>query len=453
MVGRVSGDEPSGMTTRRSITRSAAGVLLLRQLFVLRGVRRSCQFISESGRPTDRGLLPRMFVTIPVLREAALLGEAVDHFVEMATRYGPAEVVIVTTEREVAEHLQHPDAADTVALARELAQREGVRHVHSADEHGLKGDQLNLVVRGLVEEFAPIISNAFLVVYDVDSRPPHSSLADLAESATRNPSCDVFHQSSRFRLRRRPGAQPLRHRLPEAICDACALHANRFVSGFELPRLLNLTDPTPSRKRRRSRYVYAHVTSHGLCVRLQLLEQMPFPGRTPLEDMRFSFHLGSRGVAMTPVRTLDVAEVPDSVKARFEQAARWFVGPARALDYLHDEATENGFRARVQAISALGSALEWLGCAVVPPLVMAAATSSDRPTRAIATAVVGAYALQLLETERHFGQPDPLVRRGARIVLAPAASIVHGAGGFKGAWMLARGLGGEGKTERSREAA
>ena len=51
--------------------------------------------------------------------------------------------------------------------------------------------------------------------------------------------------------------------------------------------------------------VYAHVTGHGLCVRLSLLEQLPFPARSPLEDMHYSFILGSRGLPMVPVPSLD----------------------------------------------------------------------------------------------------------------------------------------------------
>ncbi|HUZ26193.1 MAG TPA: hypothetical protein VMV07_20760 [Streptosporangiaceae bacterium] len=39
--------------------------------------------------------------------------------------------------------------------------------------------------------------------------------------------------------------------------------------------------------------VDAHVTGHGLCVRLSLLEKLPFPARSPLEDMHYQ--VGVRG--------------------------------------------------------------------------------------------------------------------------------------------------------------
>jgi hypothetical protein len=40
------------------------------------------------------------------------------------------------------------------------------------------------------------------------------------------------------------------------------------------------------------------VTGHGLCVRLSLLERLPFPARSPLEDMHYSFTLCSQGLRL-----------------------------------------------------------------------------------------------------------------------------------------------------------
>lgn len=72
--------------------------------------------------------------------------------------------------------------------------------------------------------------------------------------------------------------------------------------------------------------MYAHVTSHGLCVRLPLLEKLPFLPHSPLEDMHYSFILGSRSLPMVAVPSLDSAEVPGTMTAQVQQAARWFFG-------------------------------------------------------------------------------------------------------------------------------
>jgi hypothetical protein len=114
--------------------------------------------------------------------------------------------------------------------------------VHYPDPLGLKGDQLNYAAAccaGMLLDGVPP-SQAFLVCYDADSRPPVDSLARFTQAIAGNPGADVFHQSSRFEFRPPPraAAGPVR-RLRAAVCSAGALRANRFVLGFEIPRLVN----------------------------------------------------------------------------------------------------------------------------------------------------------------------------------------------------------------------
>jgi hypothetical protein len=227
-----------------------------------------------------------------------------------------------------------------------------------------------------------------------------------------------------------------------------ALRANRFVLGFELPRLLNRTGSAGRWKRRVGSYVYAHVTGHGLCIRLSALRQVPLPARSPLEDMHYSFILCSRNAPMIPISSLDRAEVPDTPARHVQQAARWFFGPARALRYLRDPATRRGLRAWLLAASALGSAAEWIGCALVPPLLLVAAWYTYPLGLGLAVAVVGVYAAQLLLTETCLGGRDRLPRRIVRVLTCPIETLLHGIGGILGAINLTRGGTGIGKTER-----
>jgi hypothetical protein len=338
----------------------AAGVA--RQAFVLSGIVRSGRFLRQETDPQPAsghsGAAVRFFIVVPVLREAAILPAAVAHFQALACGHA-ATVVIVTTAREAAEAPRHPAAADTVAAARELARDGKCVHLHYPDPLGLKADQLNYAAAScaaMLPDGVPS-SQAFLACYDADSRPPLDSLARFTRAIEGHPGADVFHQSSRFESRQQPAAGPLR-RLRAAVCDAGALRANRFVLGFELPRLLNRSGQVSALKRALWSGVYAHVTSHGLCVRLSLLDRLPFPARSPLEDMHYSFILGSRGLPMVPVPSLDSAEVPGSVTAQVQQAARWFFGPARFARYLKDPAARAGWPATVMAASAAGSAAE-----------------------------------------------------------------------------------------------
>jgi hypothetical protein len=430
----------------------------VRQVFVLSAIVRSRRFRrqGESLTPVhlDPDVTPRFFIVVPALREAGLLRDTVAHFQAVACGHA-ATVVVVTTAREAAEAHRYPEAGDTISVARELAHEGKCVHVHSPDRLGLKADQLNCAA-ALCVTMLPVgtpPSQAFAVCYDADSRPPLDSLARITAAINRNPTADVFHQSSRFELRPPRRREPrLQMRLRLATCGAGALRANRFVLGFEIPRLVNRSAQAGAIKRVLCSGVYAHVTGHGLSVRLSLLERLPFPAGSPLEDMHYSFILGSHGLPMIAVPSLDAAEVPDSVTAQFQQAARWFFGPARFARYLNDPATRRGWRATMMAASAFGSAAEWVGCAVVPPLtgVLIAVGSGSVRTAAACFAMV--CAAQVVLVERWLGVPGRSGVRLGRVIAFPLACAVHGAGGIAGAARLLAGGSGAGKTERCQQA-
>jgi hypothetical protein len=385
---------------------------------------------------------------VPVLREAAILPEAVTHFRALACGH-VATVVIVTTAREDGEAPRHPAAGDTVAAAQELAREGKCVHLHYPEPLGLKADQLNYAAARCAAMLLGGVpsSSAFLACYDADSRPPLDSLARFTRAIAGHPGADVFHQSSRFEARRRPTAGPLRQ-LRAAVCDAGALRANRFVLGFELPRLLNRSGQASVIKRALCSGVYAHVTGHGLCVRLSLLEKLPFPARSPLEDMHYSFILCSQGLPMVPVPSLDCAEVPGSVTAQVHQAARWFFGPARFARYLEDPATRGGWPTKIMAASAFGSAAEWAGCAIVPALVCVLITAGTPAVRITAGCYAAVCTAQVVLTEAWLGAPGPPGTRLARLAAFPLALGVHGTGGILGCARLLGGASGAGKTER-----
>jgi hypothetical protein len=440
------------MSALSRVTTAVLAAGAARQALVLSGIVRSGRFLRQGKDPHPPSPAPgapaRFFIVVPALREAGTLPAAVARFRALAGGH-EATVVIITTAREAAEAPRHPAAADTVAAARELAGGAQCVHLHYPDPAGLKADQLNYAAAScaaMLPDGVPS-SRAFLACYDADSRPPLDSLDRFARAIADHPGADVFHQSSRFESRQRPAAGPL-GRVRAAVCDAGALRANRFVLGFELPRLLNRSGQAGALKRALCSGVYAHVTGHGLCVRLSLLERLPFPARSPLEDMHYSFILGSRGLPMVPLPSLDCAEVPATVTAQVQQAARWFFGPARAARYLKDPAARAGWPATVMAASALGSAAEWAGCAVVPALVCALVTAGTPPVRVTAGCYAVICAVQVVLAESWLGAPGPARDRLARVAAFPLALGVHGTGGLLGWARLLRGASGTGKTER-----
>jgi hypothetical protein len=139
---------------------------------------------------------------------------------------------------------------------------------------------------------------------------------------------------------------------------------------------------------------------------------------------------------------------PRAVHPPVTQAARWFFGPARAIRYLHDPATRRNWRSAVMAASALGSAAEWIGCAVVPALACVLLAAGPAPVRAAAAGFAAVCAAQVALTEAWLGAPGRARTRLARVLAFPLACAVHGAGGIAGAARLLAGGTGTGKTER-----
>ncbi len=431
-----------------------AAAVLVRQCFVLAAIVGSARFLRAgrapvSGVASDDERGPTFLVVVPMLRETAIVGDAVPHFQAM-TEGHTAQLVVVTTAREAAEESAAEGAITTGTIVEGLAAAGKLVHLHYPDPNGIKADQVNYAAdycaATLLGDVAP--SKAFVVVYDADSRPPLDSLARFEHAIDTHSDVSAFHQSSAFELRAAGRAQHWLAAAGRLICDGGALRANRFVTGFEIPRLLNRSAGVPRYKRSACSYVYAHVTGHGLCVRLSLLRELPLPPRSPLEDMHWSFRLGTRNVPMIAIPSLDVAEVPDRPVDQVRQTARWFFGPGRSLLYLRDPTIQPGWRARILASSAMGSAAEWLACAVIPPFTLAAVILAEGALWGLAIAVATAYLVQLLVTEAAVGARDPLRRRLARIAACPVATVLFGIGGFVGAARLLKGGSGVGKTER-----
>ena len=427
--------------------------LVVRQLFALNGVLKSKRYLSSQKPGAHTGTrgdsTPLFYIIIPVLREAACLRDTVAHFRALAAGH-KASIIIVTTAREAAEATSHPAAADTIGIADAIARNGDAYHLHSLMQDGLKGDQINHAVEYCVTKLLGGVSadEAFVLVYDADSRPPHDSLDHFERAIVINPEISVFHQSSRFELRvsdTRPGT--LLDRLQRAIADSGALRANRFVLAYEIPRLLNRSAKTWS-ARRLFPFVFAHVTGHGLCIRLSFARDLPFPSCSPLEDMHYSFLLCSRNVRMLPVGSMDSSEVPNSITVQFGQLSRWFWGPARFRKYLADPKLQPGWRSGLLALSAAGITIEWLSCSVIPFLLALALWFGDLSAQALTAFLLSIYSTQLALAEHMLGADGRAGDRILRFLTYPIAFLLFGIAGINGlcGLILQREMG---KTERN----
>jgi hypothetical protein len=109
-----------------------------------------------------------------------LVAETVEYLGGLTNGHA-ATIVVVTTAREAAEAAKHSLASDTVAIVEELAATGSFVHLHYPDPVGLKGDQLNFAADYCVSRLLgdAAASDAFMIIYDADSRPPADSLPKL----------------------------------------------------------------------------------------------------------------------------------------------------------------------------------------------------------------------------------------------------------------------------------
>jgi hypothetical protein len=422
----------------------ALAVLLARQVAITAAMVRTRRWLRTSPPDTAITTRPLFFLVVAVLREAAGLAATVEHLRRVAAGH-QVRIVVVTSARERAEAHLHPGVADTVAVAEQLVVTGGVTHLHHPDPRAVKGDQLNLAVSWCLAALdGRCPEDAFVVVYDADSRPPADSLDHFTQAVAAHPAAGVFHQSSRFMVQ--SSARPATA-LRRALVAGGAVRASRFVLGYEIPRLRNRIHH--SRWRRwLAAAVYTHITGHGLCLRLSLVAGLPLPAGSPLEDMHYSFLLCTRREPMVPVASRDVAEVPESLWTQFTQLARWVAGPARFHRYLTDPATRRGPLARTLACTAAGITAGWLSCAVLPVLLLGLLSAGDTTSRILVAAMLIVCVTQLLLVDDAWGRDATGPDRLAGLLAYPVVCTVFGVAGLVGVLRLLRGGDGAGKTER-----
>ncbi len=154
-------------------------------------------------------------------------------------------------------------------------------------------------------------------------------------------------------------------------------------------------------------------------MRLSLVLELPFPARSPLEDMHYSFYLGSRNLPMIAVPSLDRAEVPPTVRGQIGQAARWFFGPAEFRRYLRDPATRPA-RGRGCWPPRLRVGPGVAGCAVVPAATAFARPVGPAPVEGSPMAVVAVLPRRsCCSPTRALGAPAPWPRGSCASCAAP----------------------------------
>lgn len=286
------------------------------------------------------------------------------------------------------------DVLDTVLAARPPAGV--VRHVRYPGS-GRKAAQINHAVAGLSEKDPGL---AYVVVYDVDSRPDVAMLRCTIEHLLHRKQTTgrlplVVQQSARFHT-----AGSARRGWERSICRGSATVQTLWTLRREIPSF------------RRFAYAGAHATGlsavdaarrglvqtvgHGLLVRLDLFRDLEgMPEYTTLDDLPFGYALTLRGIPVDVLPVLLDAPAPEHAAELVTTLRRWW---SSYLDYpaCAKAAYRNGVGDRAEHAAALATAgyraAAWLAAG---PATAICAVAVLRPSSRPLVRLLGAAALWL----------------------------------------------------------
>ncbi|MEV4416199.1 glycosyltransferase [Catellatospora sp. NPDC049609] len=398
---------------------AATAAVAVRGLSGARHTMRSLDFVSQPQPAPVADVKPYFLLIVPMLREQKLITDTVAYFAGLARAWGPASVVIVTTEAELVASGAGPSTPD---LAAQLAGQDHggahVTHHHLADPHGDMADQINYAAQvelaRLAADGVPLTS-VFVAVYNADSRPDPATLPTVAAAAAQG-DVRIAQQSALFTT----GLG--QHGL---VADGIALMQSRWTLAREIPRLRRQASQA-RRTRGRARVPrFAHCVGHGLFLRADVLQAMSgLPTATMNEDHALGYLASAAGIPIEPLPLLEYADSPPTAWLSIQQTRQWFWAyPDYLTAHRLAAAAQLGtpFTRTAITTQGLGRGVLWLGQspAVLATVALPVLARRKDASALAAAAALGLYLLPFAAIGRH-------LRAQGQQVPGPAAAAVGG---------------------------
>lgn len=260
---------------------------------------------------------PEIILLLPVLREQRHLRRALRSLEDLSYP-GPKRIVVITTEREIAEK-RGEAAGTTVEMVKSLlVTRQGsdpvvFEHMHFPHVVGNKASQLNYALQEIIKN-QEMLATTYIGVYDADSRPGKNTLLCLLQLVTRE---ERNGRSWPIALQQ-PALFLGNFQRVSWYLQMEALFQTRWVFGHEIRTLRAST--------RFSSHLlapYAYCVGHGMFIRADFLQRTGgFP--EPSEDIPLGHRLAFLGIPIHPLPAYDVCEVAPRVSTLIRQSGFWF---------------------------------------------------------------------------------------------------------------------------------
>ncbi|KKW32143.1 MAG: hypothetical protein UY77_C0034G0018 [Candidatus Uhrbacteria bacterium GW2011_GWA2_53_10] len=260
----------------------------------------------------------RFVLFVPLLHEAGIVSELVEHFTALIKRDSTATLVFVTTEREFNDGSTEQNTVTSIlSYLRSLdsSARERIVHIHYPRVNKTLAEQLNYALE-LFSNSLPVCDQerTFYGFYNADSRTKPEVLECIRHMLNQFPERVIFQQSSAFFKNSITFKGPVGWML----C-ANALRQTRWTFLHEIPRYI---------KNKMGNISLVHVVTHGLFIRADVLKKVGyFPTDGFGEDLYLGFILRGLGYIVHPIPVLENSDSPSTLGAMFRQKYVWFWGP------------------------------------------------------------------------------------------------------------------------------
>ncbi len=382
----------------------------------------------------------RVYVLVPLLREQERVSALLERWQAILAAEPALTLVLLTTAREQQEsptgahETMQSLAAD--GRLRALIESDRAIHLHYPAFNRTYGEQVSWGVRELRESAR---AEDYLLLTNADSRIERGGIGELLQAVGERRPC--AQQSALFLAN-----------LAEvgAIPAAEALLQSSWTLETELFRYLAGSGAVRWLPPRLADAWYQHTVGHGLLISMGLLDSLGgFPSPAAgLEDSALGYMIRARSAHVHPLRRLELADAPPSVRALLRQRATWVRGPLGAIGYHPSTARE-----RMLVAQSLYDGVRW--ALSVPAICAEILILGGRERRLWGVVfTVRRYTtlmlmLASLPDFRDYGlEPPPARRIALAAALYPAAVLSYGLGGLRGAIeMVSEWVSGQPRTQ------
>jgi hypothetical protein len=411
------------------LTRVAKIILSMRLLeagLAIAKAHTSCSFLRTRAPSAPAKISRRtVYVLVPLLREQARVTGLLDHWEKLVATHSELSLVVLTTAREQAESDDGEHGTlqalhvDGRLEAWSLAGR--ARHLNYPGFNRTYGEQVSWGVQQIRARCTP---QDYVLLVNADSRIDADGMRELLACVAKGTECT---QQSAVFLANFTQLGPL----PAAE----ALLQSTWTIETELFRYLAGSGAVRWLPRRLASVWYQHAVGHGLLISVELLNRIGgFPSPTVgLEDSALGYVIRAQHRSVQPLRRLELADAPSSLRSLLRQRATWVHGPLGALSYRPESSRE-----RLLVVQALYDGGKW---ALTLPAICAEILLLDRKGRLLWALIFSVrryttLTLMLRSLPRLSGyglEELPARKLATAVSLYPVAVLSYGAGGLRGA--------------------